>query len=115
MIIASLTRVDGARGLREGSRSTGLKHLRRTKWPSLVEASSTAKARAPEKTSMADSGTQLLPHAGRWDDRGGAVLRSETTVDVCRDFAICRGTTSPSQSGPASRRVVRGGGKWPAP
>ena len=88
---------------------------RRTKWPSLVEESSTARTRAPEKTSMADSDTPLLPHVGRWDDRGGAILRSETTVDVCRDFAICRGTTSASQSSPASRRVVRGERKWPAP
>ena len=52
---------------------------RRAQRLSLVEEPSTARDRAPQKARMSDSGAQLVPHTGRWDDRGGAVFRSETS------------------------------------
>ena len=80
----------------------------------LVEEPSTARARAPQKAGMSDSGAQLLPHASRRDDRGGAVFRAETSFDVCRDIGICRDTTSTSQSATASHGLDQGIG-WPTP
>ena len=51
----------------------------------LVEEPSTARARPPQKADLSDSDAQLLPHADRRDDCGGAVLWAEASVDVCCD------------------------------
>jgi hypothetical protein len=46
---------------------------------------------------------RLLPHAGRRNDGGSAVLRAEAAVDVCRDTGVSR--DPPAPLGPP-RRVV---------
>src|SRR5215471_12752326 len=69
---------------------------------SVPEEPSTTRVRAPEKTGMADGDAQLFPHAGRWDNRSGAIFRSETAVAVCGDFGIRCSTPSASEATTAS-------------
>ena len=86
----------------------------RAKRVSLVEEPSTARARAPQKARMSDSSAQLLPHASRRDDRGRAVFRAETSVDVCRDLGVRRHPPCSSQSAATSSRLGSKGIGWPA-
>ena len=80
---------------------------RRAQRVSFVEEPSTTRARAPQKACMSDSGAQLLPHTGRRDNRGGAVFRAETALDVCRNFSICRHTARAPQSATTRCRIGR--------
>ena len=81
----------------------------------LAEEPSTARARPPQKACMSDGDAQLFPHACRRDDRGGAVFRAETSVDVCRDTGIRRDTPSSPQSTTTSRGLGSKGIGWPTP
>src|SRR6516164_8801024 len=56
---------------------------------------------------MSDRGAQLLPHTDRRDNRGGAVFRAETALDVCRNFSVRRHTASAPQSATTRCRIGR--------
>jgi len=78
---------------------------------------------------MPDRDSQLFPHTGRRDDRGAALFRAETSLNVCGNVSISRDTASPPEStstsfgvdqrgqggrrhdrGPTSRKRFRVGG-----
>src|SRR4029453_3322415 len=51
--------------------------------------------------------SQLLLHAGRWGDSGGAVFQAETSRNVCRHFGSRRASASAPQSTTTRCRVDR--------
>ena len=85
----------------------------RTQRVSLLEEPSTTRARPSQKAHVSDSDTQLLPHAGRRNDGGRAVLRAEASVDVCRDTGVSRDPPGSPQSAATSIGIGSKGVGWP--